>query len=311
MTSGTPKPMPQDTLASGRSQQSEASEHGGAATPKRSQSEQVVRKPFEVRIRNAIKDECELQRVALLRTAGAEAQVTLLVNILRELLSRTDFVAVLTAAGFARIPSLVLQRLRGQSAGSRTVPSKPDARSGISPSQRDRQADVLDEIAALLTGKDLSVRTIQALSRMTPLRRLAVANVMSTADNFTGDFAHAFLAATPDGQRTVVTRAHASDDSRTRSFARIEKRLIGLQTKSRILSADHNDNLVYLAVCSSYVRSWIHSYDVLAWLRMRYPHHAASLERIAKEADGAKEPKRPMKLPYSRERTAGPARKPV
>ncbi|MFM0158012.1 plasmid partitioning protein RepB C-terminal domain-containing protein [Paraburkholderia sediminicola] len=311
MTSGAPKPVPRDTLASGRSQQSGASEHGGSATPSWYQGKQVARKPFEMRIREAIKDECELQRVALLRTVAAEAQMTLLVNILRELLSRTDFVAVLTAAGFAKIPRLVHQCLRVQSAGSRTVPSKLDTRSDISSCQRDRQADVLEEIAALLTGKELSARTIQALSRMTPLRRLAVANVMSTADNFTGDFAHAFLAATPDCQRTAVARAHASGDSRTRSFARIEKRLIGLQAKNQVLSADHNDNLLHLAVCSSYVRSWIHSYDVLAWLRMRYPHHAVSLERVVKEADGAKEPKRPMKLPYSCDRTAGPARKPV
>ena len=34
----------------------------------------------------------------------------------------------------------------------------------------------------------------------------------------------------------------------------------------------------------------------------RYPRHSATLMRIAGDADNAKEAKRPMKLPYGRER---------
>ncbi|MFL9858076.1 hypothetical protein PQR72_20435 [Paraburkholderia madseniana] len=124
-------------------------------------------------------------------------------------------------------------------------------------------------------------------------------------DNLTGDFAHALLAATPEGMRATVARSQRIDNSRARSFARIEKRLMGLYTKNQMLSAGHNDNLRYLAVCASYVRGWTHNRHVLAWLRLHYPVHAASLEQIAEEADCAKEPKRAMKLPYARDRTPG------
>ena len=173
--------------------------------------------------------------------------------------------------------------------------------------RQDRPADALEDAAAILAGQTLPVRTVQALDRMSPLRQSVVANLMIAVDNVTGDFAHALLAGTPDGMRANVTRSQRVDNSRVKSFARIEKRLLGLHVKNQILSARHSGNLNYLAVCISYIRGWTHNRHVLAWLRLHHPIHAASLEKIAEKADCAKEPRRAMKLPYARGRATCPA----
>ncbi|MFM0732863.1 hypothetical protein PQQ52_20515 [Paraburkholderia sediminicola] len=264
--------------------------------------ERVARKPVEVRICQEIKRECELQRTALSRKEAADAEVRILDNILGELFFQAEFVALLKATGFAKMPHLVQQRLLKQACEDRAASDVPEGNTTGSGHRRGRPPDVT-ETTTTLAGETLSARTIQALSRMTTSRRIAVSNLMRAVDNYTGDFAHALLAATPEDHRAVVSRVRRCDRNRTRRFERIEKRLIGLQRKNHALSAGHNVNLLYLAVCGSYIRSWVQNYDVIAWLQVLYPLHAASLERIAREADDATEPKRAMKLPYARTKT--------
>lgn len=278
------------------------------AVREQSRNRQPARRPAGIRIRDAIKEECERQRVALARKETADSQITLLGSILGELLSQTDFVAALKVAGFTTIPRLVQQRLQARFPEPRPVPAKQDTGSDIPSCKQGKVGDASEDAAAILAGQTLPVRTVQALDRMVPVRRTVVANLMNAVDNLTGDFAHALLAATPEGMRATVARSPRVDNRRARSFARIEKRLMGLYAKNQMLSAGYNDNLRDLAVSASYVRSWTHNRHVLAWLRLHYPVHTASLEQIAQEADCAKEPKRAMKLPYARDRTTGAAK---
>lgn len=265
----------------------------------------VTRKPAKARLLAAIQDECERQRDALSKMEAASAQAMLLEILLGELLSSADFVVVLKSAGFASIPSLVRQRLLGQSPHDRAVPPTSETGSDSPRMQQDGRTDVRVDASVLLAGHTLPARTIRALGRMTSSRRSAVVAVMKSVDNFTGDFACALLAATPANEITDVVQAHRSDARRTRNFARSEKRLIDLHAHNLVLSVRHGDNLVCLAVYTSLVRSWIRSEDVLTWLRARYPDHAASLEQTVQAANDAKAPGRPMKLPYPRDGTAG------
>ncbi|MGQ7934681.1 plasmid partitioning protein RepB C-terminal domain-containing protein [Paraburkholderia sp. D1E] len=282
--------------------------HDEVAVPEQVRDKQAARKPAGIRIWEEIKDEFERQRAALARKEVANAQIALLGSILGELLSQAEFVAVLKAAGFTTIPCLIRQRLQPQFPEARAVPARPVTESDIVSCRQDRQINTLEEAATILAGKTLPVRAIQALDRMSPLRRIAVANLMNAVDNVKGDFAQALLAATPDGMRTHVARSQRVDSRRTQSFARIEKQLLAVHARNEILSAGHNDSLHYLAVCVSYIRGWTHNGDVLAWLRLRYPTYVVSFERIVEEADCANEPKRPMKLPYVRDRTTVPAK---
>ncbi|MCX4150772.1 MULTISPECIES: hypothetical protein [Paraburkholderia] len=268
--------------------------------------EQAARRPAEARLREEIKRECERQRVALLGKEAADVQVRLLGDILGELICQNEFVTLLRAAGFPNVPRPVHQQLRTQACGIRADPIP-----AASSSDTDRRGSGVAkdmENATILTSEKLCARTLQALSRMTASRRLVVSSLMRAVDNYTGDFAHALLAATSEDQRATLLRPPRYDRDRTRSFARIEKRLIGFQQRNQVLSAGHNSNLIYLAVCCACVRSWMHCSDVVAWLDARYPRQAAALTLVATEANRAKEPKRPMKLPYTRDRIAGSER---
>jgi hypothetical protein len=101
--------------------------------------------------------------------------------------------------------------------------------------------------------------------------------MMKSLDNFTGDFAFALIAATPVEERSDVGQNKRIDIRRKSKFARIEKQLICLQARIGILSPSQADILVHLAVCISFVRSWIRHPDLLAWLRVGYPLHSSHL----------------------------------
>jgi hypothetical protein len=292
--------------AKGTQETGQSPVQGEVAALEQAEEGQTARKPAAIRIRKAIREECERQRAALAIKEAADAQITLLVSILRELLSQGEFVVVLKAAGFTAIPRLVQQLLQSQCTETCPISVGGDVDQSSIGFLRDRLAAPPEDADAIFAGQTLPVRTLQALDRMSPLRRIVVASLMRALDNVTGDFAHALLAGTPEGMRTSVVRSQRIDNNRVKRFARIEKQLLDLLTKNQILSARHNGNLTYLAVCISYIRNWTRNREVLAWLRLHYSVHAASLEQMAREADCAKEPGRAMKLPYAPDRTACP-----
>ncbi|WP_434108157.1 hypothetical protein [Paraburkholderia caffeinilytica] len=277
-------------------------------TKVKSRHPEAARKPAGIRMREAIREECERQCASLAHKEAADAQIALLGSILGELLSQAAFIVVLNAAGFTAIPCLVRQRLQPRFPENCTVPANRGTDSDNAHCTQGTPIGAPEDASAILAGQTLPVRTIRALDRMAPLRRAAVANLMGTLDNVTGDFAHALLAATPAGLRVVARRSQRVDRRRVQRFARLEKRLLAAHVKNQLLSAGHNDNLRYLAVCISFIRGWTSSDGILVWLRLRYPIQTASLERMVKEADCATEWKRAMKLPYARDRVAGPAK---
>jgi hypothetical protein len=235
----------------------------------------IKRKPVELRIRQEIKGECDIQRTALSRKEEADARVRLLENILKDLLSQVEFIDLLKSTGFTKMPRLIHQRLSEQAGGNHGVSDVPRANTYV-PSYG--QSHIVQTATGLI-GKILSARTIQALNRMTAQRQVVASNLMAAVDNYSGDFAHALLAATPENSRATVERVRRCVGGRTRSFATLEKRLIGLLEQNHILSTAHNTNLLFLAVCGSCIRSWVRNCDVFAWLRV-HPRRSVKFLRV-------------------------------
>ncbi|MFM0742168.1 hypothetical protein PQQ51_33510 [Paraburkholderia xenovorans] len=250
-------------------------------------------------MREAIQRECDRQRVAVLSKEAADARVRSLESILGDLTCQAQFVDLLRATGFGQILRLIYERLRKQARkiGANATPlvvgtGLADRR--VSAAINEKEPPVISDSG------QFCVRTRQALARMTTLRQIDVINLMCSSGNYAGDFAQALLAATSRDQRVVVPRELHYDQNRTRSFARVEKRLVRFHQRNQLLSVGYSENLIFLAVCCSYVRSLMQCHDVVVWLKSRYPLHAAALAQVATYADCAKEPKRSMKLPYIR-----------
>ena len=168
----------------------------------------------------------------------------------------------------------------------------------------ERPPGICEEAFASVAGQALPKRTIAALARMAPVRQVVAVRTMVAVDNLSGDFARALLAATRSSQRSDDARGRQSHPDCVDQLARIERGLLQMQREAAELRLHHDDNLVHLVLAASVVRDWMTNEVVTTWLHSHYPESAAVLERLAKAADFAIEPGRPMKLPYSPARSA-------
>lgn len=169
----------------------------------------------------------------------------------------------------------------------------------------ERPPEICAEAFALVVGQVLPKRTVAALARMTPARQVAVAQTMVAVDNLCGDFARALLAATPSRERGDDARGRQSHPDFAARLAGMERGLFQMQLEAAELRSHYDDDLFHLALAASYVRSWMRSKVITTWLGSHHPNFAIVLDRLAKAADLAIEPGRPMRLPYSP--TASPA----
>ncbi|ASV96810.1 plasmid partitioning protein RepB C-terminal domain-containing protein [Paraburkholderia aromaticivorans] len=178
-------------------------------------------------------------------------------------------------------------------------PARFIRRSNAAQAACERPLGICAEAFALVVGQTLPKRTVAALARMTPARQVAAARTMVAMDNLSGDFARALLAATPSSERVDDARGRQSHPDCATRLARMERRLIQMQLEAAELRWQYDDDLFHLALAASYVRGWMRNEVVTTWLYSHHPEFAIVLDRLAKAADFAIEPGRPMRLPYS------------
>ncbi|NPT67394.1 hypothetical protein GS910_24655 [Paraburkholderia sp. RL16-012-BIC-B] len=178
-------------------------------------------------------------------------------------------------------------------------PARFIRRSNAARTECERPAELCAEAFALVVGQTLPKRTIAALARMTPARQVITARTMVAVDNLSGDFARALLAATPSSERVDDARGRQSHPDFAGRLARMEQGLVQMQVEAAELRSHYDDDLFHLAVAASYVRGWMRNKVVTTWLYSHHAEFAVVLDRLAKAADFAIEPRRPMRLPYS------------
>lgn len=162
-----------------------------------------------------------------------------------------------------------------------------------------RPSEFCEDAAAQVVGLTLAKRTVAALGRMVPARQAAAIRIMVAANNLSGDFARALLAATPAGERTDDARGRQSHPDCVSRLARIERELAQMQINAAGRRSRYEDDLVYLALTASFVRGWMNNAVVAAWLESHHSEFAGVLGRLATDSDFAIESERVMKLPYA------------
>ena len=178
-------------------------------------------------------------------------------------------------------------------------PARFMRRSNAARGQCERPPEICAEAFTLVVGQTLPKRTVAALARMTPARQVTTVRTMVAVGNLSGDFARALLAATPSSERVDDARGRQSHPACAGRLARMEQGLVQMQLEAAELSSHYDDDLFHLALAASYVRGWMRNELVTTWLSSHHPKFAIVLDRLAKVADFAIEPGRPMRLPYS------------
>jgi hypothetical protein len=119
------------------------------------------------------------------------------------------------------------------------------------------------------------------LRQMVPGRQVEAAELMVGQNNFTGMFAKALLAATPDKQLVTPRRKVGESGASSEQIARMERELARLQVQVKTVEESYGVDNLHLTVARGYVRSLLTNARLVRWLGQHRPEYLGELQAIA------------------------------
>ena len=150
-----------------------------------------------------------------------------------------------------------------------------------------RRAKMLNGICAdaveILKDSPCPIVVFDTLRRMTPIRQIEAAELMMGQSNFTGMFAKALLAATPE--KLLVSPNMKKPGNSTgvtaEQIARMERELASLQTQVKSVEEDYGIDNLHLTVARGYVKKLLTNTRVVRWLSQHHQEYLTEFQSIA------------------------------
>jgi RepB plasmid partitioning protein/ParB-like nuclease domain len=127
---------------------------------------------------------------------------------------------------------------------------------------------ICPDAADILKDTECPLNVFDTLRRMAPLRQIEVAELMAGQNNFTGMFAKALLAATPEKLLVEPRKARTSAEQAGTSeqIARMDRELASLQNQVKSVEETYGIDNLHLTVALGYVRKLLANSRVTRWL---------------------------------------------
>jgi hypothetical protein len=227
------------------------------------------------------------------RTADTMAHVAeenwRLRRLLGELLRDTGFIAVLDQAGIRKIPCMLISRIVHATQDSGPFTALETGAKSVAAAQEQTEQ-------AFRAPADLPGRTSECLARMSYFRRRQVLALMHQTACFTGDFALAFLAATP--AKELVHKSHnlERDGRYVASLMRYENKLHLALRIIALLGPEHPLMLVERTLHLVIGRRLLSQLAVRTWLERRTPEYIELLVKAGVSEGPGRVSRRPIRV---------------
>jgi len=150
--------------------------------------------------------------------------------------------------------------------------------------RRQRMLDgICPDAADILKDTDCPLSIFDTLRRMLPLRQIEAAELMVGQNNFSGVFAKALLAATPEKLLVRVRKpgAGAEQSVTTEQISRMERELASLQTQVKSIEENYGIDNLHLTVALSYIRKLLGNARVSRWLAQHRQEYLTEFQTLA------------------------------
>lgn len=150
-----------------------------------------------------------------------------------------------------------------------------------------RRSRLLDGInpdaAEMLKDTNCPAVVFDLLRRMSALRQVEAADLMTGQNNFTAMFARALLAATPDDQlaKPLKNRNGGAGSPNAQQLARMERELAVLQTRIKSVEDSYGIDNLHLTLARGYIAKLLGNAGVVRWLSHNRQEYLAEFQRIA------------------------------
>lgn len=138
---------------------------------------------------------------------------------------------------------------------------------------------ICEEVAELLADTSCPQKTFDVLRRMKPVRQIEAAELMVGNRDFTAVFAKAMLLTTPPEQ-LVDPESRFNKAAGVGQMAGLERELVMLQSRAKILEDSYSDDLMVLTVTKGYLSTLLGDAKIVRWLTKQHPEYLKEFERI-------------------------------
>lgn len=147
-----------------------------------------------------------------------------------------------------------------------------------------RRAVMLDgicpEVVDMLKDRSLSRATFDVLRKMRPMRQIEVAELLTTASNYTHRYCRALLAATKQVDLVKSDRPKKIAGLTAEQMARMEKEMSSLQRDFKEVEASYGDDVLHLVVASGYLTKLTGNTEISAYLAEHHEDLLTELKTI-------------------------------
>lgn len=142
---------------------------------------------------------------------------------------------------------------------------------------------ICPEAAETLKNANCSMKVFDVLRRMSTLRQIEAAELMTGQNNFTVMFARALLAATPGEQltRPPSGKISAAANPNRQQIARMERELAVLQTRIKSVEDSYGIDNLHLTLARGYLAKLLGNAAIVRWLSYHRQEYLAEFQRIA------------------------------
>lgn len=140
---------------------------------------------------------------------------------------------------------------------------------------------ICQEAIELLKDMPCPLIAFDMLRQMVPARQVEAAELIVGQSNFTGMFAKALLAATPDEQLVSARRRSPERSATTEQIGKMERELARLQCQVRSIEDTYGTDNLHLTVARSYVRSLLANARIVRWLSLNRHEYLEEFQTIA------------------------------
>jgi hypothetical protein len=132
-------------------------------------------------------------------------------------------------------------------------------------------AGISGDVAELLKDKPLGHQSFQKLRKLKPIRQLEVAELMVSANNYTGSYVKALLATSKPADLLKPEDITKATGLSTEQMARLEREMASVTADYRELEASYGDDMLVLVVASGFLEKLLSKPEITRFLSQNHP----------------------------------------
>lgn len=137
------------------------------------------------------------------------------------------------------------------------------------------------EAADLLKTKAMAPQAIRLLKKVSGVRQIEIAELMTSMNNFTVPYVEALVLGTPKNLLVSPQEPKEKEGMTAEQIGRMEEELEGLERDFKAAEESYGDNMLNLTVARGYIKRLVENEAVVHLLERKHPEILAEFQAIA------------------------------